>query len=201
MAGVPRLAGVTRPGARVPGFGEVVPRPAAKGYPDRARVEDKCTWARRTQTRQGRLDQAKAIWIGPGVSRLGEKCAKRARGTRYWRMGQRILGLGSKGIRTSARTLVSNPDQPQKFTKCNNLPHDGRPRPEPKVGNVCQCWSTGKRISRARQNGRELSGPMRAVSKARTVRRFRHPNRVAICTWPKNVHRAKLNVTDLTVRN
>ena len=201
MAGVLRPAGVTGPCARVPRFGEAVPRPVAKGYPDRARVEDSGTWARHTQTRQGRLDQAKAIWIGPGVSRLGEKCAERATGTTYSRIGQRIPGLGTKGIWTSARTLVSNPDQPQKFTKCNNLSRDGRTRPEPKVGNSCQCWSTGKRISRARQNGRELSGPMRAVSKARTVRRFRHPDPVAICTWPKNVHWAKVKVAELTVRN
>ena len=143
---------------------------------------------------QGHLDRARGIQIGREVSRSGWRYEVLA----DW---ERKPALGTKDFHTSARTLVSNPDQPQKFTKCNNLSHDGRPRPEPRVGNDCQCWSTGKRISRARQNGRELSGPMRAVSKARTVRRFRHPDPVAICTWPKNVHWAKVKVAELTVRN
>ena len=50
-------------------------------------------------------------------------------------------------------------------------------------------------------DGRELSGLMRAVSKARTVRRFRHPDWVAICTWPQNVHWEKVKVADSTIRN
>ena len=38
---------------------------------------------------------------------------------------------------------------------------------------------------------REKSSPVREVSKARTIRRFKYPAWATSCTWPRNLHWAK----------
>ena len=93
-----------------------------------------------------------------------------------------ILGLGNEYLAWASKISKPTrgrwfPIQVKAITKCVNL--TARWVPEPKEKNVCQHWSPGQRLSKARQNanilpipnGRELSGPMRAASKARIVRR------------------------------
>ena len=110
-------------------------------------------WTRRggTQTRR-----AKRPWIGPGVSGLGERCPNvqirlEVRGARG--LGNEYLAWTPRISKPARGRWVSNPGRSQKFTKYVNLTARWLcPRPEPKVGNVCQCTYPGQSMSGARQN-------------------------------------------------